>query len=82
MQLNLNSLVTMTDGNKSLTKLTKIADATGAAVIMKKNQPKYVLVSYEELTKEDTFVDDIKVQDVAKNILSKHIKAFEELVQC
>jgi len=80
MQLNVKSLVSMTDANQNFSKVAKLVDDTGAAVILKNNVPKYVLVRYGELLEEES-VDDAMVQDVASKIISKHMKAFEELAK-
>jgi antitoxin Phd len=38
------------------------------------------LIEYSQLDKEE-LIDDMEVEDVAKNILSRHMKAFEELAK-
>ncbi|WP_169310032.1 hypothetical protein [Parasphaerochaeta coccoides] len=52
----------------------------GSAVIFKNNRPKYLLVdlSQEALLE---LTDDEKIEIVAKRILEKHRKAFEELAR-
>ena len=55
-------------------------DENGAKVILKNNKPRYVLIEYSQLEKEE-IIDDMEVEDVAKNILSRHMKAFEELAK-
>lgn len=57
-----------------------MVDKNGAAVILKNNKPRYVLIEYSQLEKEE-IVDDMEVEDVSKNILSKHMSAFEELAK-
>lgn len=82
MRLNSSSLVSMTDANQNFSKVARIVDENGAAVILKNNQPKYVLLNYNELSAEgDSIADDEMLEDVAKKVISKHIKAFEELAK-
>ena len=57
-----------------------MVDENGAAVILKNNKPRYVLIEYSQLEKGE-IVGDMEVEDVAKNILSRHMKAFEELAK-
>ncbi len=55
-----------------------MVDENGTAVILKNNKPRYVLIEYSQLEKEE-IVNDMEVEDVARDILSKHMRAFEEL---
>jgi antitoxin Phd len=80
MQVNLKNLVSMTDANQNFSKVAKLVDENGAAVILKNNVPKYVVIEYSKV-QEDEKADDQMVEDVAKQILTKHIKAFEELAK-
>ncbi|MBU5255825.1 type II toxin-antitoxin system Phd/YefM family antitoxin [Tissierella praeacuta] len=80
MNININNLVSISEANQNFSKVARMVDENGAAVILKNNKPRYVLIEYSQLEKEE-IVDDIEVEDVAKNILSKHMRAFEELAK-
>lgn len=80
MQIDLNNLVSITEANQNFSKVARIVDENGAAVILKNNVPKYVLIEYSKL-QEDKIADDKSVEDVASEILKNHIKAFEELAK-
>jgi antitoxin Phd len=55
-----------------------MVDENGTAVILKNNVPRYVLIEYSQLKKIEAIGDE-EVDEVAKKVLSKHMKAFEEL---
>lgn len=80
MQVNLKNLVSMTDANQNFSKVAKLVDENGAAVILKNNTPRYIVLEYSKL-QEDESADDQMVEEVAKRILAKHAKAFEELAK-
>lgn len=80
MNINLNNLVSISEANQNFSRIARMVDENGAAVILKNNKPRYVLIEYSQLEKEE-IVADMEVEDVAKNILSKHISAFEELAK-
>ncbi len=80
MQVNLKSLVSMTEANQNFSKVTKLVDENGVAVILKNNAPRYVVIEYSKL-QENEIADDQMVEDIAEQILTKHIKAFEELAK-
>jgi len=80
MQVNLKNLVSMTEANQNFSKVAKMVDENGAAVILKNNVPRYVILDYSKI-EEDTVADDQTVEEVSKRILNEHIKAFEELAK-
>jgi len=80
MMIDTNSIVTATEANQNFSRVARIADSHGQAVIFKNNRPKYLLVdmennSYFELT------DDEKIDVAAARILKKYRAAFEELAK-
>jgi len=80
MKVNINNLVSISEANQNFSKVARLVDENGVAVILKNNVPRYVLIEYSQLQKEDT-VTEKEVDDVAKKVLSKHMKAFEELAK-
>ena len=80
MQVNLKSLVSMTEANQNFSKVARLVDENGVAVILKNNAPRYVILDYSRL-QEDEIADNQTVEDVSKMILEKHLKEFEELAK-
>lgn len=83
MQINLNNLVSISEANQNFSKVARLVDTKGTAVILKNNQPKYVLVDYQTLVNEQeaTSVSADELDAVATAILSKHLDAFKELAK-
>jgi len=80
MNINIDNLVSISEANQNFSKVARLVDEKGTAVILKNNAPRYVLLDYS-LFRQNIIADDIDVDTVATNILSKHIKAFEELAK-
>ena len=80
MKININNLVSISEANQNFSKVARLVDENGAAVILKNNVPRYVLIEYSQLENEETIGDE-EVDEVAKRLLSKHMKAFEELAK-
>ena len=80
MKINISNLVSISEANQNFSKVARLVDENGATVILKNNKPKYILLEYSQLEKEK-FASDADVEEAASNILSKHIKAFEELAK-
>lgn len=80
MTIDTNQVLSITEVNQNFSKATRIVDKQGSVVIFKNNKPKYMLVSWED-TQALALTDDEKIDVVAKRVLNKHRKAFEELAK-
>ena len=80
MNVNLKNLVSMSEANQNFSKVARMVDENGAAVILKNNAPRYVLIDYGKL-QVDVEADNETLEDVATRLLQKHRKAFEELAK-
>lgn len=85
MQIDLENLVPITEANQNFSKVARMVDNKGTAVILKNNKPKYVLLDYNTLVQEEqeetVVADKASVDDVANAILSRHLDAFKELAK-
>ncbi len=80
MKVNMNNLVSISEANQNFSKVARMVDENGVAVILKNNVPRYVLIEYSQLGKVET-ADGEEVEKVAKRLLSKHVKAFRTLAE-
>ncbi|WP_025642186.1 hypothetical protein [Schnuerera ultunensis] len=80
MKININNLVSISEVNQKFSKVARLVDENGATVILKSNVPRYELIDYTQLQKEEILGDE-EVDEVAKRILFKHMKAFEQLAK-
>lgn len=79
MQVDINNLVSMTEANQNFSKVARMVDEKGAAVILKNNAPRYVILDYSQIQNQDA--EDIEVEKAARAFLTKHKAAFEELAK-
>lgn len=80
MIINTNAIVSMTEANQNFSRVTRIADANGQAVVFKNNRPKYLLIDMDRSPLLD-MTDDEKIDVVAARIMKKFKPAFEELAK-
>ncbi|HEN7611233.1 TPA: type II toxin-antitoxin system Phd/YefM family antitoxin [Streptococcus agalactiae] len=85
MQINIENLVSISEANQNFSKVARMVDANGTAVILKNNTPKYVLVDYQSLIKEEqdtpVVVEQTTLDEVVTSVLSRHLDAFKELAK-
>ncbi|HAZ05127.1 type II toxin-antitoxin system Phd/YefM family antitoxin [Acetobacterium wieringae] len=80
MQINTKNLVSISEANQNFSKVARLVDENGAAIILKNNTPRYVLIEFSQFQTEETIGDE-EVEIIAKRILKKHQAAFEELAK-
>ena len=50
MMVDTKNLVPMTEANQNFSRVVRMVDESGLAVILKNNKPRYIAVSYTHLT--------------------------------
>lgn len=80
MRIDTNTIVSVTEANQNFSRVTRIAEKTGQAVIFKNNRPKFMLIDLENSPILD-MTDDEKIDVVAARILKRFKPAFEELAK-
>ncbi|MBQ6998697.1 MAG: type II toxin-antitoxin system Phd/YefM family antitoxin [Clostridia bacterium] len=80
MNIDTNTITTMTEANQNFSKVARVAENNGQAVIFKNNKPKFLLVDVEN---NDYFeiTDDEKIDVAARRIMNRFKPAFEELAK-
>lgn len=48
MTIETSTLVPMTEANQNFSKVTRLVDEAGIAVILKNNKPRYIVVDFAE----------------------------------
>ena len=83
MMINTNLLVPMTDANQNFSKVVRMVDENGIAVILKNNKPRYIVVDFDEYEEIKTAKEKRakKISDIGDIIISENIEAFEELAK-
>ena len=80
MKIDTDNLVSITEANQNFSRVARLVDERGAAVILKNNVPRYLVLEFRQAEREAT-VRDEDVLSVSQRILTKHRKAFEELAK-
>jgi antitoxin Phd len=80
VKLNTNSHISFSEAIQNFPRLARLVDETGAAVILKDDVPKYVLIDFEQFQRAEAAETDA-VELIARRILMKHRQAFEELAK-
>lgn len=80
MQIDTNTIVSVTEANQNFSRVSRIAEKSGQAVIFKNNRPKFLLIDVEHAPVLE-LTEDEKIDIVAARILNRFRPAFEELAK-
>lgn len=58
MTVNTKNLVSITEANQNFSRVARLVDENGAAVILKNNVPRYVLVEFSQAEQEQIAEDE------------------------
>lgn len=83
MMVNTSALVPMTEANQNFSKVTRLVDETGLAVILKNNKPRYIVVDFEEYEEIQSAraARRQKIEAMADQMISDNLEAFQELAK-
>ena len=80
MIIDTKTIVSVTEANQNFSRITRIAEKNGQAVIFKNNRPKYLVIDMDNSPILD-LTDDEKIDIVAARVLKRFKPAFLELAK-
>jgi len=82
MNVNIKSLISISEINNNFSKATSIVDKEGLAVILKNNKPKFVVLTYEDYELLSTKLQRSQlINESADRIIDENLDAFLELAK-
>ncbi|MDR1111993.1 MAG: type II toxin-antitoxin system prevent-host-death family antitoxin [Deltaproteobacteria bacterium] len=80
MMLDTNLLVPMTEANQNFSKVVRLVDESGMAVILKNNKPRYMVLSFAEYDEIQAMRAKF-IGAAADNVIAENLEALRELAQ-
>ena len=80
MIINPDNLVSITEANQNFSRVARMVDENGAAIILKNNIPRYVLIEFSQLETEQQAADE-DVLSISRRLLAKNKEAYEVLAK-
>ena len=74
MVINTDNLVSITEANQNFSRVARLVDENGAAVILKNNTPRYVLIEFSQLESEQQASDE-DVLAISRRLMAKNKEA-------
>ena len=80
MNVNTKNLVSITEANQNFSRVARLVDENGAAVILKNNVPRYLIVEFEQAEQEQVAANE-DVLSISKRLIAKNKQAYEVLAK-
>ena len=78
MPINTETLVSITEANQNFSKVARLVDEHGSAVILKNNVPRYLIIEFSK-AQEYTTAADSDVLYVSRKTMEQNKNAYEVL---
>ena len=80
MNINTDLLVPMTEANQNFSKVVRLVDESGMAVILKNNKPRYMVLSFSEYD-EIQAARSKMISEAAAGVIAENMEALLELAK-
>jgi len=80
MKIDTNTMVSITEANQNFSKVARLVDQYGSAVIMKNNAPRYLILEFPADDAEGS-ASDADVAEISRQLIARNAAVYEELAK-
>jgi len=80
MMINTSNIVSITEANQNFSRVARMVDENGSAIILKNNTPRYLLINFSQVEQEQTMPDE-DVMIISRRIMEENKEAYEVLAK-
>ena len=78
MTIDTKTLISISEANQNFSKVARLVDECGSAVILKNNVPRYLVIDFSKAEQETTASDE-DVLSISKRLMEQNKEAYEVL---
>ena len=78
--VNTNNLISITEANQNFSKVARMVEEKGAAVILKNNVPRYIVIEFSRAEQMQEASDE-DVMSISKRLIEQNREAYKVLAQ-
>ncbi len=78
--IDTRSIVSITEANQNFSKVARLVDQLGTAVIMKNNVPRYIVTEFSQAEAQESLPDEL-VDSLSEKYLEKNKELYEALAK-
>ena len=80
MMINTKNIVSITEANQNFSRVARMVDEQGSAIILKNNAPRYLLIDFSQVEQEQTMPNE-DVMAISLRLMEKNKEAYEVLAK-
>ncbi len=80
MMIDSNALIAMSEANQNFSKIARLVEKQGMAVILKNNKPCYAVIDFSEYDSFQAYRRSL-IEKNADDLIQENIEAFRELAK-
>ena len=80
MKVSTSTLVSITEANQNFSKVARLVDEKGSAVILKNNVPRYLVIEFSQAEKMQE-AEDEDVLAISSRLMAQNRETYEVLAQ-
>ena len=80
MKIDTNTMVSITEANQNFSKVARLVDEHGTAVILKNNVPRYLVIDFSK-AEQDSNAADEDIMSISKRLITQNREAYEVLAK-
>lgn len=80
MTIDTNTMVSITEANQNFSKVARLVDEKGSAVILKNNVPRYLVIDFSKVD-DNAIASDEDVLSISKRLIEQNREAYEVLAK-
>ncbi len=86
MTVDTNTMISITEANQNFSKVARLVDEHGTAVILKNNTPKYLVIDFSRAekfsqTENGKVADTDDVLAISERLIQQNMEAYEVLAK-
>ena len=78
--IDTNTMISISEANQNFSKVARLVDERGSAIILKNNVPRYLVIDFSKADK-DAVASDEDVLSISKRLMAQNKEAYEVLAK-
>ena len=80
MKIDTNTMVSIAEANQNFSKVARLVDEHGTAVILKNNVPRYLVIDFSR-AEQDSNASDEDIMNISNRLVEQNREAYEVLAK-
>ena len=80
MTADTNTMISITEANQNFSKVTRVVDEHGTAVILKNNVPRYLVIDFSK-AEEQKVASAEDLAAISDRLIAQNMEAYKELAK-